>query len=86
MTRRHIRIDRAPTAWLVRRFVDPDATFAFVEPVQVASLERDSGAIGFDAPADDHETVARAVFRHDALYAALQAAPLTSATAPGRTP
>jgi hypothetical protein len=32
VTRRHIRVNRTATAWLVRRFVDPDAEFLFVEP------------------------------------------------------
>jgi hypothetical protein len=30
-TRRHIHVDRAACAWLIRRFIDPDATFVFVE-------------------------------------------------------
>jgi len=50
VTRRHIRVNRAATAWLVRRFVDPGATFTFVEPDEVAAIERRTGAIGFDAP------------------------------------
>ena len=50
VTRRHIRVNRAATSWLVRRFVDPDAEFLFVEPDEVARLERELGAIGFDAP------------------------------------
>ncbi|OLT12911.1 chromate resistance protein [Pseudonocardia sp. CNS-139] len=29
-TRRGVHIDRAATAWLIRRFVDADATFVFV--------------------------------------------------------
>jgi hypothetical protein len=29
-TRRGVHIDRAATAWLIRRFVDPDAEFEFV--------------------------------------------------------
>ncbi len=29
-TRRGVHIDRASTAWLIRRFVDPDAEFVFV--------------------------------------------------------
>ena len=29
-TRRGVHIDRAATAWLIRRFVDPDAEFVFV--------------------------------------------------------
>ena len=50
VTRRQIRVNRPATAWLVRRFVDPDAEFPFVEPDEVARVERDTGAIGFDAP------------------------------------
>ncbi len=50
VTRRQIRTNRAATAWLIRRFIDPDATFTFVEPGQVAEVERRTGAIGFDAP------------------------------------
>ncbi len=45
-----IRVNRAATGWLVKRFVDPSATFRFVDPVQVAEVERAEGAIGFDAP------------------------------------
>jgi len=50
VTRRTIRVNRAATGWLVRRFVDASATFRFVEPDEVAAFERCEGAIGFDAP------------------------------------
>jgi hypothetical protein len=30
-TRRHCHIDRAACAWLIRRFLDPEAEFAFVD-------------------------------------------------------
>jgi len=50
VTRKRIRVNRTATAWLVRRFIDPDATFEFTEPELVADIERASGAIGFDAP------------------------------------
>lgn len=50
VTRSKIRVNRAATGWLIRRFVDPDATFCFVEPAHVARLQREQGAIGFDAP------------------------------------
>ena len=137
VTRKSIRVNRTATAWFVRRFVDPDAELVFVEPNEVADVQRREGAIGFDAPgaqhphadargrcsfealveehrpddpalrelarivhgadfadavsltpesaglraisqgfpqvaADDHETVARASFLYDALYAALR--------------
>jgi hypothetical protein len=50
VTRRSIRVNRTATGWLVRRFVDPAATFRFVEPAEVAPVERSDRAIGFDAP------------------------------------
>jgi len=50
VTRRQIRVNRTATAWLVRRFIDPGAGFLFVEPEDVARVERDRGAVGFDAP------------------------------------
>ena len=50
VTRRHIRVNRAATAWLVRRFVDPQAELLFVEADEVADLQRREEAIGFDAP------------------------------------
>ena len=60
VTRRQIRTNRTATTWLIRRFIDPAATFTFVEPGEVAEVERRTGAIGFDAPGaryphkDDH--------------------------------
>ena len=50
VTRAHMRVNRTATAWLVRRLVDPEATFAFVEPERVAAVQERDGAIGFDAP------------------------------------
>ena len=50
VTRRRIRVNRTATAWLIRRFIDPNAAFLFVAPEEVAEIERTSGAIGFDAP------------------------------------
>ena len=50
VTRRQIRVNRTATAWLVRRFIDREATFRFVEPDEVAVVQAREGAIGFDAP------------------------------------
>src|SRR5262245_10736853 len=50
VTRKNIRVNRAATAWLIRRFIDPAAAFLFVEPEQVSEIQRRSRAIGFDAP------------------------------------
>lgn len=37
ITREHIHVDRIATAWAIRRFVDPDATFEFVPRTRDAS-------------------------------------------------
>jgi hypothetical protein len=40
VTREHIHVDRIATAWAIRRFVDPDATFGFVpRSVELNSVE-----------------------------------------------
>jgi hypothetical protein len=43
-TRRHVHIDRTACAWLIRRFVDPDAKFVFVDDPD----EVPAGATPFD--------------------------------------
>src|SRR5215831_21215617 len=50
VTRETIRINRSATAWLIRRFIDPAATFRFVPADQVADVQRRDDARGFDAP------------------------------------
>jgi hypothetical protein len=50
VTRRHIRVNRTATAWLIRRFIDPEAQFRFVDPERVAEVQAQEGATGFDAP------------------------------------
>jgi hypothetical protein len=50
VTRRSIRVNRLATAWLIRRFIDPQAVFLFVEPDHVADVQQREGATGFDAP------------------------------------
>ena len=50
VTRRGIRVNRTATAWLIRRFIDPEATFRFVEPDEVAAVQARDDALGFDAP------------------------------------
>ena len=39
VTRERVHVDRIATAWAIRRFVDPDATFGFV------ARERDPGRV-----------------------------------------
>jgi hypothetical protein len=43
-TRAHVHVDRAACAWLIRRFVDPEAEFVFID--DPADLPAD--ATGFD--------------------------------------
>jgi hypothetical protein len=50
VTRKRVHVNRAATAWLIRRFVDPEAQILFVEPGEVAAVQRREGARGFDAP------------------------------------
>jgi hypothetical protein len=50
VTRKQIRVNRVATAWLIRRFIDPQAEFNFVEPADVAEVQRRENAKGFDAP------------------------------------
>ncbi len=50
VTRKRIHVNRTATAWLIHRFLDPQAEVLFVEPDDVADVQRGQGAIGFDAP------------------------------------
>lgn len=50
VTRRHIRVNRAATAWFISRFVDRQPHFIFADPEDVEGIQRLTGAIGFDAP------------------------------------
>ncbi len=50
ITRERIQVNRTATCWLIRRFLDPEAEFIFVQPDQVASIQAQTGATGFDAP------------------------------------
>ena len=50
VTRKQIRVNRVATAWLIRRFIDPQAELIFVEPAEVADVQKRENAKGFDAP------------------------------------
>ncbi|HEX9424594.1 MAG TPA: chromate resistance protein ChrB domain-containing protein [Pyrinomonadaceae bacterium] len=50
ITRERIRVNRTATCWLIRRFLDAEAEFIFVPADQVASMQLETGATGFDAP------------------------------------
>ncbi len=46
-TTKRIRIARAATCWLIRRFLDPEAKLVFTGEDDVLRLEREEGALGF---------------------------------------
>jgi rhodanese-related sulfurtransferase len=48
VTRRRPKIDRVACPWLIRRFIDPEARFLFVDPPEVAAVARETGAVPFD--------------------------------------
>jgi hypothetical protein len=50
VTRTAIHVNRTATAWLIRRFLDPEAEILFVPAAEVAGVQERDGAIGFDAP------------------------------------
>ena len=50
ITRERIQVNRAATCWLVSQFLDPEPEFIFVPADQVASIQAQTGATGFDAP------------------------------------
>jgi hypothetical protein len=50
VTSRKIKINRAATVWLIRRFIDPQATLLFVGPGEVAAEALRLKGVGFHAP------------------------------------
>jgi len=50
ITRERIRVNRAATCWLIRRFLDSEAEISFVQAGEVVTVQEAQGAIGFDAP------------------------------------
>ncbi len=48
VTRRRPKIDRVACPWLIRRFIDADARFLFVDPPEVKNTAQETGAIPFD--------------------------------------
>ncbi len=66
-TRSRIHVDRAACAWLIQRFIDPDATFLFVDdPADVphdatafdmrgARLSHRHGGCSFESALDDFD-------------------------------
>ncbi len=50
ITRSHIHVDRVACPWLIKRFIDSEASFLFVPASQVEHIANDIEAIPFDAP------------------------------------
>ena len=50
VTRSHVHVDRVACPWLISRFIDSDAEFIFVPKSQVERVEKEMGAIPYDAP------------------------------------
>jgi hypothetical protein len=50
ITRKQVRVNRTATCWLIRRFLDPEGEFIFAPADDVASMQTQIGATGFDAP------------------------------------
>src|SRR2546430_13850110 len=48
VTRRNAAVDRIACPWLIRRFIDPDAEFLYVEPQDVARGAMETSAVPFD--------------------------------------
>src|SRR5947208_4682932 len=53
ITRKDIKVDRVACPWLIKRFVDPNAEFLFVEEKALLEQAEQQGAIPFDAPKID---------------------------------
>jgi hypothetical protein len=49
ITRQRIQVNRTATCWLITRFIDREAEFFFVPANEVASLQGERCATGFDA-------------------------------------
>src|ERR1700756_605875 len=48
VTRKNAAVDRIACPWLIRRFIDRDASFLYVEPEDVARIARAQDALPFD--------------------------------------
>jgi len=50
VTRQNAHVDRIACPWLIKRFIDKDAKFLFVEPSRVVEVAKEQEAIPFDVP------------------------------------
>jgi len=50
ITRKDVKVDRVACPWLIKRFVDPQAEFLFVEEKDLVEQAKKQDAIAFDVP------------------------------------
>jgi hypothetical protein len=48
VTRKNAAVDRIACPWLIRRFLDEEAEFLYVDPHEVGRVERETDAVPFD--------------------------------------
>ena len=48
ITREPVKVDRVACPWLIRRFIDPNAVFLFVQPSEVPAVAEQFKATPFD--------------------------------------
>jgi len=53
VTRKNAVVDRIACPWLIRRFIDQDAEFLYVEPGDVMRVSREQDAIPYDVEGVD---------------------------------
>ena len=66
VTRERPKIDRIACPWLIRRFIDRDASFLFVPTEQVFAVAAETGAVAFDIPGAEP-------FSHDGEFCSFDA-------------
>ena len=50
ITRKNVKVDRVACPWLIRKFLDPDAEFLFVEEEHLLETAQSEHATPYDAP------------------------------------
>ena len=48
VTRKNAAVDRIACPWLIRRFIDKEAEFLYVDPADVRRIAQETGAIPYD--------------------------------------
>ncbi len=51
VTRKNAAVDRIACPWLIRRFLDKEAEFLYVDPQEVVRVTREKDAVPFDVTA-----------------------------------